>query len=1045
VTKKLYGATFEEKLPQGSDKSAGNAARVAKLFGRDASTPAFAQVVKEAVKQKKETIPEPIEVVKEIVKQQKELMPEPIAIMKEVVKPKKEILPGPIAELTLPKSTYVPAQKSPKKSPTKQRPDISTKPLAVVIPVKDTTRPAFMPITQRLRKESISETVAMMSSQTIISQKLEVKEINDIIKPPTTPRAQVTVLPPLLTSSKYNERQSIPIMLHTEKEKEPCTQCVPLMISDSSLVTSPQQMRKPTRERKDSKISEPSISRNGTETLFDDLMNELGAHASTFSTDSRASSRDRSPKMNNTGIQSRSASSDRTPRLNTGRYHSAKSSIDSVTKLQALPIDANSPIAKSPMSATRNPRRGRSGPKQSISELDDIMLALQAEIKAEPKSRSVSPRPPFTKEVADMQVAIQRAHRSASSTSSKRTQSPSTEAPLKEVPEAEEEIVEIIESRAWEHARRLSEFKLQQELMEKERKRMAEEQLKFQQMEARFKEEEEQQRLFVEDVRKAQEREQQELDERQRAAEEKSRREAEEKKGESAEQARIARVRAESLMQLERDAEEQQQRTEREERKKADEERQRIAAEQERNKRRWEEERARNAAEVARLIAEEEAREKAEMEALSLVRRRDTSLGPGSPIRRKSPDLDDISIYSDDLVESEDEFEQSLEEERRAYELEQEEARQRAQRAEEEKAERQRKRDDQDRRERLRYEAQQAEKLRLEAEEAEEEARCYEVEEEERQRREEEEERLRFELQQDDERRRVEEQKRQKIQFQKEQEERRQYALEEAERLRVEAEQAEERQRVEAEKDKSPFQKQQEYWAERKRMAAQTSQPNSPAATIPTQRSPTQARSPPRSPAVDQQRLRAEAEAQAAVAEERRIQEIAAKMQAEDEAAEAEATKKEELRKAEEKIRAAFAGMALERGEAPPMVPVKEIPARAIGKGGPLPGLGRSATFQSDGPAVPMKETSPRIMGKMKPPVPIRRAGTVAGGEAPANLQALAGGTRSNTAPISSNTSALGVPAVTRGNTVAGRPGGLPSGPRAGRGGLPSGPRPRRI
>jgi hypothetical protein len=302
-------------------------------------------------------------------------------------------------------------------------------------------------------------------------------------------------------------------------------------------------------------------------------------------------------------------------------------------------------------------------------------------------------------------------------------------------------------------------------------------------------------------------------------------------------------------------------------------------------------------------------------------------------------------------------------------------------------------------------------------------------------------------MQQDDERRRVEEQKRQKVQFQKEQEERRQYALEEAERLRLEADQVEERRRMEAEKVKSPFQKQQEYWAERKRTAARTSQPNSPAISTPTQRSPTQrsptqARSPPRSPAVDQQRLRAEAEARAAIAEERRIQEIAARMQAEDEAAEAEATKQEELRKAEEKIRAAFAGMALERGEAPPpIVPMKESPARTVGKGGPLPGLGRSATFQSDGPAVPIKEGPGRIIG-MKQPLPIKRAGTVAGGEAPANLLALGGGMRSNTAPISSND---GVPAVTRGNTVVGRPGGLPSGPRAGRGGLPSGPRPRRI
>ncbi|EPE33616.1 hypothetical protein GLAREA_06629 [Glarea lozoyensis ATCC 20868] len=978
ATKKLYGATFEEKGPQGAEKAAGNAARVAKLFGRDVSNPALAQVVSDAVKQKKETVTEPKD------------------------------------ELILPKSTYVPiTQKSPKKASTKKA---SPKPVLETKDVEVVSRPAFVPITQRLRKDSISETVAMMSSHSMVPAKLEVKQDITIVKPPTTPRAQVTVLPPLQTSPRNDDRQSIPIMFHGIKHAS--TEIVPLMISDKALVNSPLQMRK-TRARKDSKFSEPSVTRNGTQTSFDDLMNELGAHTSTFSSDSRSPSKDRSARAGNRGFQSRSPSSERNPRRDNSRLHSAKSSVDDVLiTLQRSPVEA-----KSPGPTKQAQRRGRSGPKQSISELDDIMLALQAEIKAEPKSRSVSPRPPFTKEVADMQVAIQRAHRSASSTSSRRTQSPSSEGPLTEVPEGEEVVVEIIESRAWEHARKISEFKLQQELMEKERKRMAEEQVKFQQMEARFREEEEQQRLFVEDVRKSQEKEQQEEDERRRSVEEQSRKEIEERERMLVEQARIAEEKQEAQLRQEREKREEEQRIQRDKRIFAAEEKKRIADEQERNKRMWEEERARNAAEVARLIAEEEERERSELEALKLVRRRDTSQGPVSPMHRRSPDLDDISIYSDDLVESEDDFEEQLEEERRAYELEQDETRRRDRQAEEERAERVRKREEQDRREQLRYEAQQTEKLRLAAEAAEAEARRYEFEEKERQRRQEEAERTRIEMQQDDERRRVEEQKQQKLQFQKEQEERRQYALEEATRLR-EAEQLEERRRIEAEKIKSPapFQKEQNYWAERKRMAAVRSQPQSPLPPTPRSQPQSPLPPPPRSPLPP-------APSPNDQAEERRIQALAAKLQAEDEAAEAEAAKQEELRKAEEKIRAAFAGMARERGEAPPpVVPMKEPSARIVGKGGPLPMLNRAATFQADGPAVPTKEGR---VGMMKGPL-VKRAGTVAGGEVPVRSAGVKVG------------DGLAAVAPTRGGTVVGRPGGLPSGPRAGRG-LPSGPRAGRM
>jgi hypothetical protein len=148
---------------------------------------------------------------------------------------------------------------------------------------------------------------------------------------------------------------------------------------------------------------------------------------------------------------------------------------------------------------------------------------------------------------------------------------------------------------------------------------------------------------------------------------------------------------------------------------------------------------------------------------------------------------------------------------------------------------------------------------------------------------------------------------------------------------------------------------------------------------------------------LEAERIRQE---QVRMAEQRRMkQERHAQLEAEEESDDDPMDKEAQMRKAEEKIRAAFAGLAQERGQGGPALAAPIAPKA---------NLGLDVTRAEKG---------------------ISRNNTI--------------GMRPQPPPKS--------PGVMRLNTVAGRPGGLPSGPRGGglpsgpRAGLPAGPRPRRI
>ncbi|RDW71212.1 hypothetical protein BP6252_07775 [Coleophoma cylindrospora] len=146
----------------------------------------------------------------------------------------------------------------------------------------------------------------------------------------------------------------------------------------------------------------------------------------------------------------------------------------------------------------------------------------------------------------------------------------------------------------------------------------------------------------------------------------------------------------------------------------------------------------------------------------------------------------------------------------------------------------------------------------------------------------------------------------------------------------------------------------------------------------------------------------------------------------EDEEEEEDMSKEAQIRKAEEKIRQAFAGLAQEKGQAPaPAVAQQAAPSRgvrpdirnnSIGGNRPQPrapnnGPGRDGGyggFNDDGAEAPNRGPT--------------RYNTV-GAQAPRQDRAAPGPARNNTVGPTS------------------RPGGLPSGPRAGPGGLPRGPK----
>ncbi|CAG8952686.1 hypothetical protein HYFRA_00008928 [Hymenoscyphus fraxineus] len=707
-------------------------------------------------------------------------------------------------------------------------------------------------------------------------------------------------------------------------------------------------------------------------------------------------------------------------RMRLSKERAAKNSLDSLmADLQSTPVE---------------PAPRRRGTKQSVSlaatqnSLDDIMAALQGPVISVQKRGSrpsvasqlsavTSPESPAVQKKAITDVIRDR----QSSTSAASIDNSVTD---------EEESEEFVESRAWAHARSMSQFKMQQDLMEEERLRMEEEQLKFQQQEKQFAEEQEQQRLFLEEVRRAQEQEELEEAERVRIAQEEADRLAEEERiKREIDEERIAKE-AKLLAEVnEKEAQEKK--------RLADEARKREQEEMQR--------------EVQRLIKEEEDRIRREEGGLPSPVDKILSNKAGNDSEIENND-DDESQYSDELVESEDEEdeEERLAAERREYEAEMEAARLRDEKINAEKTEKQRQRAEKEKAYELQYQREaEEERIRLEkgqrgggdVDEEEDEALLYQEEEQKQYRRvaldpgskpnqiadeeaqrllyEEEIERLRLD-EIDEQRRRNDEIKQERIRFKREEEERERYVQQEAERARYEAEQREQE--------------------ERERYVQQ-----------------------------EAARARYEAEQR----EEAELQKIAARLQAEDEAAEKEA----ELRKAEEKIRAAFSGLAKERGEPAPILPEpkqsggffggrssgrrsrgapnvppsaspinRAPPARSNTAGFPPPqareipgglvrgntvggGSGRRNDAQRPPPPRPTRgngnSQDRNDGGRYEPPPSLLRGNTVGGRQPP---------TQAPPRPIA------------RGNTVAGRPPprGLPSGPRAGAG-LPSGPRPRRT
>ncbi|CAG8977822.1 hypothetical protein HYALB_00008988 [Hymenoscyphus albidus] len=690
-------------------------------------------------------------------------------------------------------------------------------------------------------------------------------------------------------------------------------------------------------------------------------------------------------------------------RMRLSKERAAKNSLDSLmADLQSTPVE---------------PAPRRRGTKQSISlaatqnSLDDIMAALQGPVISVQKRGSrpsvasqlsavTSPESPAVQRKAIADVIRDR----QSSTSAVSIDNSVTD---------EEESEEFVESRAWAHARSMSQFKMQQDLMEEERLRMEEEQLKFQQQEKQFAEEQEQQRLFLEEVRRAQEQEELEEAERVRIAQKEADRLAEEERiKREIEEERIAKE-AKLLAEInEKEAQEKK--------RLADEARKREQEDMQR--------------EVQRLIKEEEDRIRREEGGLPSPVDKILFNKAGNDSEIENND-DDESQYSDELVESEDEEDEDaqlerLAAERREYEAEMEAARLRDEKINAEKPEKQRQRAEKEKAYELQYQREaEEERIRLEkgqpgggdVDEEEDEALLCQEEERKRQTQnhrmaldsgskpnqiadeeaqrllyEEEIERLRLD-EIDEQRRRNDEIKQERIRFRKEEEERERYVQQEAERARYEAEQR----------------------------------------------------------------------------EEAELQKIAARLQVEDEAAEKEA----ELRKAEEKIRAAFSGLAKERGELAPSFPEPKQSGGFFG--------GRSSGRRSRGApnvppsASPINRAPPGRSNTTGFPPPqareipdgLVRGNTVGGGSGRrndaqrpppprptrgnGNSQDRNDGGRYEPPPglLRGNTVGGRPPPtqapprpVARGNTVAGRPPprGLPSGPRAGVG-LPSGPRPRRT
>ncbi|KAG9236556.1 hypothetical protein BJ875DRAFT_217223 [Amylocarpus encephaloides] len=900
--KKLYGATIEEPFAPQIQRSASNAARVANLFGYAQPKPTLTQVVEDS----------------------------------EATDSGVTAKPSPIVAQVAEKALFVP---------------ITSKP-AGVKPVEE-AKVEVAAVTKSLFKPwSFAKTVqtAVKVQAEKNAEEVDVGPKNENTEPAPVALADVkrTAQPEIVPKSEPTEfatwNTTVPAANKCEEVKiQPKTTAPLHPISLDTVVQSLQtDFPQPSRT-----VTTPQVSTNylvsskpvhARKATLDDVMQDLYDMPSQPPQPSQTTAPPPQPP-----VASQPTTEEEAPKRSITRSATKNSLDDVMMALQSMPTEVK---AKSP---TRPTQRSRGAPKQSISDsLDDIMLALQGDIvpakarlvpapvsveKAMAKSSLMPEKlalipaspmafeaktadlPPLTTRLSITEQTLQNSaspisRQSSSTTRSRMSFTSSILSTQPETPDSEVEPVEFVESRAWQHARRISEFKLQQERMEEERKKMLEDRLKFQRDEARFQEEEEQQRMFVEIVREEQEREEKEEAERRRVAEEE-------------------RIRLEEIAWKQ---EEERQRVLVEERRFAgglargeEEERQRAAEERTKVKE-WEEEKARNAAEVAMLIREEEEREEREMQEL---KRETMRVEEESQLIKD----DDISVYSDELVESDDDDEEERQEDpRQEYQKDVEEARLLQ----------------------LRYEEEEEDRMR------------FEIEEEERERREDEAERVRFE-EQAGQRRRIQEKK------------------DQAERQNIEEQEEYERRQIEERKEQRLRFKKEE--VERSRFEEETER---------------------------ERYAKREAERQQ-IEEERRIEEIAARMQAEDEAAEAEEEKQRELAKAEEKIRAAFAGMAKERGQEPPVVPKLQRPTGDNG----ISLLRRAQTDLRDG-----SKPTPTTPGGNG----VSRYNTVGG----------AAGPRQMNKPLPSPAG------VSRGNTTGmkppGGPRGLPNGPRAG---LPSGPRPR--